>query len=576
MTGWFPKSLRARLILLAWALLTLGFGVFQGFMAERVGYGVRIAGVAVGGLATDDALSRIEAHLSAGGALIAHLQTAKREIAMPVADLGFTVDASRTVDAAGRSGRMRLPFGITLWLWPGGQASVDARVDPARFAQAVAPLHKVADVPARDAALELSGDHVRVVPSKDGAQLDEVALERSILAALQQGRVFDGPLPTVVAPPKVTTAEAQARAELARVYVSSALTLRYRDVSVVLTPETIARMLSVNTGAGSATSPLTFGNPRAEKMLHTLFSAIETAPVSAQVEVSNGQVTITQSEDGRLIDMPRLVGDLDAVAQQSGLRQVFVAIRDVPPKLSTDEVRSMGLSALGSQFSTYFDPSNHARATNLTQAAKEVDGTLVRPGEIFSLNDAIGPRTVNRGFDYAPVIGPGGVLRPGVGGGICQYATTLFNAVFFAGLPIVERHAHSLFIDHYPMGRDASVSWGSVDLKFKNDTAKTLMVRSWVTHGELTVVIVGSTDRTVTYTTTPYYDIRQPTTSKSHPKVVYDSFLAKGIVHWELGGPGKSVAVTRTVRQNGAVLFTDTFRSTYQPKDWIKRVGTGQ
>ena len=82
----------------------------------------------------------------------------------------------------------------------------------------------------------------------------------------------------------------------------------------------------------------------------------------------------------------------------------------------------------------------------------------------------MGPRSVNRGFDFAPVIAGDGVLRQGVGGGICQYATTLFNAVFFAGLPVVERHAHGLLIAHYPVGRDATVSWGGPDFKFENDT----------------------------------------------------------------------------------------------------------
>ena len=92
----------------------------------------------------------------------------------------------------------------------------------------------------------------------------------------------------------------------------------------------------------------------------------------------------------------------------------------------------------------------------------------------------MGPRTTNRGFDYAPVIAADGVLRQGVGGGICQYATTLFNAVLLAGLPVVEREAHSLYISHYPIGRDATVAWGAVDFKFSNDTGKALLIRSWV------------------------------------------------------------------------------------------------
>ena len=155
----------------------------------------------------------------------------------------------------------------------------------------------------------------------------------------------------------------------------------------------------------------------------------------------------------------------------------------------------MGLSSLGSQFVTYFDPRNTSRATNIALAAKLVDGTVVEPGETFSLNAAMGPRTTNRGFDYAPVIAADNVLRQGVGGGICQYATTLFNAVFFAGLPVVEREAHSLYISHYPIGRDATVSWGSVDFKFRNDTGKTLMIRSWIDGGALTVALVGKTGR---------------------------------------------------------------------------------
>ena len=81
-----------------------------------------------------------------------------------------------------------------------------------------------------------------------------------------------------------------------------------------------------------------------------------------------------------------------------------------------------------------------------------------------------GPRTVNRGFDYVPVIAADGVLCQGVGGGICQYATTLFNAALFAGLPVVDRQPHLLYTLHHPIGRDATVAWGSVDLRFRNHT----------------------------------------------------------------------------------------------------------
>jgi vancomycin resistance protein YoaR len=374
--------------------------------------------------------------------------------------------------------------------------------------------------------------------------------------------------------PHIDTATAQQRAAQARVYFERPLTMRYRGRSIVLTPERMASMLSVSMGSDAGEPPLTFDNATARGALHRLFAFVEEPARDATVKISGGAVTVTRSRSGIELDMPRLLGDLDAAAADNGLRDVHVALRVVQPALTTTDVQEMGLSALGSQFSTFFDPSNSARAGNIAQAAKIVDGTIVRPGEVFSLNAALGPRTVNRGFDYAPVIAADGVLRLGVGGGICQYATTLFNAVFFAGLRVVERHAHSLYIDHYPIGRDATVAWGGPDFKFKNDTSKPLMIRSWTGNDVLTVVLVGKTGRSVSFTTSPFYDVRSPRTSKDHPRVVYDGDLSAGIVRWEKGWAGRSVKVVRTVRQSGAVLFTDTFVSVYQPADWIKRIGT--
>ena len=308
-------------------------------------------------------------------------------------------------------------------------------------------------------------------------------------------------------------------------------------------------MLSVNTGPDADQYPLTFHNDRAAAELHRIFAFAETPAVNADVEVNDdGTVRVTESKTGLAIDMPVLMDELDDAATGGGLRTIWVALSEEFPKLSTQDVESMGLSALGSQFVTYFDPRNTTRANNIALAAKLVDGTVVAPGETFSLNQAMGPRTANRGFDYAPVIAADNVLRQGVGGGVCQYATTLFNAVFFAGLPVVERHAHSLYISHYPTGRDATVAWGALDFKFRNDTGKSIMIRSWIGGGALTVALVGKTGRTVTYTTSPFYDIHKPAHLKSNPRVVYDSDLGPGVTRWEQGIDGQSVKVERTVK----------------------------
>ena len=335
----------------------------------------------------------------------------------------------------------------------------------------------------------------------------------------------------------------------------------------------MAAMLSVNTGAGAATYPLTFDNPRGRAALHRLFAFVERPAVNATVVVRGKRVFIKPSQEGFGLDMSRLLSDMDAAASEPGLRQVVVPLTTLEPQVSTDQIQALGLDGLGSQFTTYYPLGNTARAQNIIQAARLVDGTIIKPGTVFSLNATLGPRTLNRGFDYAPVI-QDGVLRPGVGGGVCQFATTLFNAAFFAGLPIVERHPHDFFIDHYPIGRDAQVAYGSQDLKFRNDTGHALLLRCWAGGGQCTVVLIGSTGRTVTFSTSRFYDIKPTTTSRKHPRVITDDTLPRGMIVNEPGFFGRTVKVVRVVKQGGRLLFRDTFVSTYPPKDWIRRIGT--
>ena len=132
-----------------------------------------------------------------------------------------------------------------------------------------------------------------------------------------------------------------------------------------------------------------------------------------------------------------------------------------------------------------------------------------------------------------------------MGGGLCQFATTLFNAAFFAGLPIVERHPHDFYIDHYPIGRDAQVAYGSQDLKFRNDTGHALLLRCWAGSGQVTVVLVGTTGRTVTLHDEPLLRPHAVGHVASHPSVITDDTLDRGVVVYEHG-------LRRTHRQGRA------------------------
>jgi len=575
--SWYGRHVWSATALLLVLLAVAAFAALQIATWGAVGDGVVVAGVPLGGLDRGAASTAVASSFEQRDGAV-KLEIGEDEpLALSLRQLGVSVDADATAARAYAVGRRGLPFGLTVWL-PGGGGEVApvVRVDTAAFATGLEPVRAMVDVAARDARLKVEGERVTVVPAADGREVDAVALERAILAALSAGRGYAGPVPTKAVTPEVSTVDAEARASAAAAYLARPITLRYRSREVELSAEEMAPLLSVNTGPDADEYPLTFRNDRARAELHRLFAFAETPPVDATVKVGDdGTVSVTESRSGMVLDMPVLLDELDDAASGGGLRTIFVALTPAFPELSTADVESMGLSALGSQFVTYFDPGNESRATNIALAAKLVDGTVVAPGATFSLNDAMGPRTANRGFDYAPVIAADDVLRQGVGGGICQYATTLFNAVFFAGLPVVEREAHSIYISHYPVGRDATVAWGAIDFRFKNDTGKSIMIRSWIDGGALTVALVGKTGRKVTYATSPFYDSRKPAHGKADPRVIYDSDLGPGVTRWEQGIDGRSIKVERTVKDaGGKLLFRDTFVSHYRPLDWVKRVGT--
>ncbi len=202
---------------------------------------------------------------------------------------------------------------------------------------------------------------------------------------------------------------------------------------------------------------------------------------------------------------------------------------------------------------------------------KLLDGTLVAPGGTFSLNEAVGPRTLERGFRLAPVI-VGNEYEEDVGGGVSQVATTVFNAAWEAGVKVVERNPHSLYISRYQLGRDATVNYPDLDLKFRNDTGDWLVVLGASGSNGIAITLAGTpTGRRVVSEAGPLV-----VTGKPPEKRVKDPKLTVGTeVVEELGSSPQSVSVTRTVyNQDGSVLYEETWRTNYRGEKRVIRVGT--
>lgn len=225
---------------------------------------------------------------------------------------------------------------------------------------------------------------------------------------------------------------------------------------------------------------------------------------------------------------------------------------------------------LVSSFTTFF-PCCQPRVTNIRRAAQLLDGRVIPAHARFSMNAALGRRTRARGFVPAPMIS-GGRLVDGVGGGISQIATTLFNAAFFSGIRLVEHTPHSFYISRYPRGREATISWGGPELVFENDWPAPIRMRLVVTRTSITVRFYSQRlGRRVTSWTGRPHDYVSPTV-----RVVHNPSLPLGArrVVQAAGSSGFTVEYGRRVYRGRRLLRVERWRHSYDPEDEIIEVGT--
>lgn len=230
----------------------------------------------------------------------------------------------------------------------------------------------------------------------------------------------------------------------------------------------------------------------------------------------------------------------------------------------------MGITGVVGSYTTTYG-GTPGRLHNVQLVAELIDGALVRPGARFSFNETTGERNASKGFAEAPVI-INGELQNGIGGGVCQVSTTLFNAVFEAGLSIERRTNHALYISHYPLGRDATVNYPDVDLVFTNDTSRWLLVRAFVGSGSLTINLYGTPqNRRVESETTPL-EVK----GKVPWKRIDDDTMFRGEKVVEAyGAPPRSTSVRRQVfAPDGTLMYDTTWSSYYVGEPTVVRLGT--
>ncbi len=250
-------------------------------------------------------------------------------------------------------------------------------------------------------------------------------------------------------------------------------------------------------------------NPLNEK-LREARAFLEKAPQDAQFVVKNADaVEILPSQTGTRIDTENLLAAALSAAERDDRAGELPIIQNTPPKLTTEQARAFNIRRIVGHFTTFF-PCCPARVRNIERIAQLLNNTLVEPGATFSVNTAVGPRTLAAGFVPAPSIEDGEMVDT-VGGGVSQFATTLYNSLFRGGYDVLAHQPHSYYFARYPMGHEATLSWPKPDLVFRNDTHAGLLILTTVTKTSVSVMLFGDTEgRRVTVKTTERRDIKPP------------------------------------------------------------------
>ena len=292
-------------------------------------------------------------------------------------------------------------------------------------------------------------------------------------------------------------------------------------------------------------------------------TTVGTKPADASFKVVNGKPEIVPAKVGATFNIDDLETKFPTVVTQpAGKRSVEVQAAVVQPKFTTEAAKKLGIKEQVSTFTTHFPYANY-RNVNLSRAAQLINGTVLKPGETFSLNKTVGERTDANGFTEGFII-KNGLFRKELGGGVSQIATTTFNAMFFAGLEDVEHKPHSVYISRYPEGREATVAWPSLDLSFKNTTPYGVLITARV--GKASPGSQGSA--TVSMYSTKYWDIGSRKSDRYAYTGAPTRYLDAPDCEASGGGPGFQVDVFRDFRKVGskAVVRTEKFHTVYNPE----------
>lgn len=412
--------------------------------------------------------------------------------------------------------------------------------------------------------VKVASGSVSADPPRRGWVVDRGSADEVIVRGLGSWPRQPVALPLVEREPFTVPGAVEAAVQQAMRITSDALTLRGDSgLELRLDREDVARALrSLAPTPAEPRVVLLLDASVIEEKLSPLREKLEAPPKNARFVVEGrDQIRIEPGTSGAVLKAEKVAQGLLDAALSSTRTGPLPLENGAPPEVTTEALGALNITRLVGQYTTHH-PCCQPRVENIHRIADLLRGQVVKPGETFSVNALVGPRTAKSGFKPAPTIEEGEMVDS-LGGGVSQFATTLFNALFLAGYDIVERTPHTFWFARYPMGRDATLSWPKPDVAFKNDSDAGALI--WTEYGDdhITVKVFGDTGgRKVRIKVSPQQNLVKPPIeyipdlTQSHEK---DKTMEAGQIGW-------TVFVSREVELAGGTKREEKRKVVYKPR----------
>ncbi len=531
------------------AVLVLGGGAALAGTGDGIPAGTSVRALDVGGLSRDAAVARLESAFSTERTSSISLVADGEVLQLDPVQAGIDLDEQATVDRAldvGPVDRLMARLGA------GRDVDPVPSYEEDRLRAQLTRLKEGFDREPREGAVRFTPEGVPVEARPlSGRSLDVDGTVRALRASYLSARVDAA---AEITPVRTTEEQVRrVRDEVAVPAVAAPVTVDVGGDPLVVAPIDIARALRLEAVDGKI-------EPRLEaEVLHEQVAGklrtVGTPAVDATFDVSTGTPVVVPSKTGMSVSAEDLAAAVLGVLTDAAPRTATAPLTVSQPRVSTEVAKGLGVKEVIGTFTTRH-PCCRPRVENIHRIADIVDGYVLRPGDRFDLNAYVGPRDKARGFKEAPQILEGQFVDR-VGGGVSQFATTVFNAVFFSGLKDVTHTPHSYYISRYPPGREATVSFPLPDLVFENDSPHGVLVKTSYTGTSVTVTFWG---------TKRFDEIRSVSGPRTRIRDFGTEYVDREDCTSSAGAEGFDIVVTRVFVKGGKEVEREDFKTRYKPE----------